>query len=123
MKCDYFFWLLLAEWFGLGVALPGLPSYPGVQKLSPVLTEHGVVYTRQSTEASGRISLAMWLARAVCTWKYGALFRYGPRVWQSLSLCMGVACGERLDFPGDAWDAVLGSPVDGLRRVWVSPVE
>ena len=43
MGCDYFFWLLLAEWFGLGVALPGLPSYPVVQKLSPVLTEHGVV--------------------------------------------------------------------------------
>ena len=43
MGCDYFFWLLLAEWFGLGVAPPGLPSYPVVQKLSPVLTEHGVV--------------------------------------------------------------------------------
>ena len=24
MVCDYFFWLLLAEWFGLGVAPPGL---------------------------------------------------------------------------------------------------
>ena len=43
MGCDYFFWLLLAEWFGLGVAPPGLPSYPVVQKLSPVLTEHGIV--------------------------------------------------------------------------------
>ena len=117
MGCDYFFWLLLEEWFGLGVAPPGLTSYPVVQKLSPVLTEHGVVYTRQSTDASGRISWSMWLARAVCTWKYDALFRCGPRIRQSLSLCLGVACG------GDAWDAMLGSPVDGLRRVWVLPVE
>ena len=68
MECDYFFWLLLAEWFGLGVALPGLSSHPVVQKLSPVWTEHGVVYTCQSTDASGRISLSMWLARAVRTW-------------------------------------------------------
>ena len=37
-------------------------------KLSPVLTGHGVVYTRQSMDASGRISWSMWLARAVCTW-------------------------------------------------------
>ena len=43
MGCDYFFWLLLAEWFGLGVAPLGLPSYPVVQKLSPVLTQHGIV--------------------------------------------------------------------------------
>ena len=55
----------MAESFGLGVALRGLPSYPVVQKLSQVLTEHGVVYTRQSTDASGRISLSVWLARAV----------------------------------------------------------
>ena len=40
----------------------------------------------------------MWLARVVCTWKYGASFRYGLRIWQSLSLCLGVACGVRLDF-------------------------
>ena len=131
MGCDCFFWLLLAEWFGLGVALLGLPSYPVVQKLSPVLTEHGVV-----TPVSLR------------TWRYGALFRYGLRIWQSLSLCLGVACGVRLDFremlgtqclvrqwmvsvvsgcclwgtigfAGDARDAMLGSTVDGLRCVWV----
>ena len=77
-----------------------------------MFTEHGVVYTRQSTDATGRISLSMWLARAVCTWKYGALFRYGPRIWQSLSLCLGVACGVRLDFRGDATGAILGSTVD-----------
>ena len=63
MECDYFFWLLLAEWFGLGVALPGLPSYPVVQKLSPVLTEHGLVYTRQSTDAPGIISVYVACSR------------------------------------------------------------
>ena len=100
---------LLAEWFGLGVTLPGVSSYPVVQKLSPVWTGHGVVYTRQSTDASGRISLSVWLARAVCIRKHGALFRCGPRIWQSLSLCLG-ACGVQLDFCGrclgrNAWFA------------------
>ena len=54
-----------------------------------------------------------WLARAVRTWKW-CIISLWLRIWQSLSLCLGVACGVRLDFPADAWDAMLGSPVDGL---------
>ena len=38
-----FLLVALADWFGLGVAPLGLPSHPVVQKLSPVLTEHGIV--------------------------------------------------------------------------------
>ena len=48
------------------------------------------VYTHQSTDASRRISLSMWLARAVM--EFGQ-FGLGPRILQSLSLCLGVACG------------------------------
>ena len=50
---------------GLGwcVALPGLPSYPVVQKLSTVWTQHGVVYTWTLLEE--------FPARAVRTWSLG----------------------------------------------------
>ena len=39
------------------------------------------------------------------------LFGLGPRLWKSLSLCLGVACGVQ-NFPGGAWDAMHGWTVD-----------
>ena len=109
MGCDNFFWLFLAEWFGLGVALPGLPSCSVIQNLSPVWTEHGVVYTRHSTDASGKMSLSVWLARAVCTWKHGAFFRYGPLA--VIVAVFGCCLWCTIGFSG-ARGAMLGSPVD-----------
>ena len=55
--------------WGWCVALPGLPSYPVAQKLSPVLTEHGVVFTRQFTDASVHVACSRcphmeWATRA-----------------------------------------------------------
>ena len=91
-----------------GALLFRLPSYPVVQKLSPVWTEHGVVFARQSTDASGKFP---------CLCGLFALSAHGvgysgsrPRIWQSLSLCLFVACGVQLDFRGDATD--LRSTVD-----------
>ena len=111
MGCDYFFWSLQAEWFGWFVALLGLPSCPVIQKLSLVWTEHGVVFTRQSTDASGKNSVCV-----ACSHMEWAV-RARPSYLAVMSLCLGFACGVQLDFPGDAWDAMLSSTVDGFSVV------
>ena len=57
--------------------LSGLPSHAEASDQPPVGAEPGSIVTRQSTEAFRRISFPGFLARAVRTWKYGALFDYG----------------------------------------------
>ena len=60
----------------------------------------------------------MWLARAVRTWRYGAI-----SLWPSylaVVVAVFVCClWGTIGFPGDARNAMLGSTVDGLRCVWV----
>ena len=57
--------------------LSGLPSYSEAPKQPHVEAETGSIVIRQSTEAFRRISFPWSLARAVRTWKYGALFTHG----------------------------------------------
>ena len=58
------------------VRLSGLPSYSGASSAAAYEAEPGPL-SRQSTEAFRSISFPWFLARAVRTWKCGALFLYG----------------------------------------------
>ena len=78
--------------------------------------ELGSIVTRQSTEAFRRISFLGFLARAVRTWKYGALFLFGF-VSGSHASCVWVLHVEyrKLNSSCDSMviDATLGSAVVG----------
>ena len=82
---------------------------------------HGV---RQSTDASGRISLSLWLVRAVCTWKHWCIISLWPLyvavIVAVFGCCLWCTIGFSRRCSGrNAWFASGWS----LRRVWVLPVE
>ena len=85
------------------------------QKLSPVLTEHDIVtpvslwtLLEEFPGLCGLLALQIWCI--ISLW---------PSYLAVIVAVFGCCLWCSIGFPGDAWDAMLGSPADGLRRVWV----
>ena len=81
------------------VRLSGLPSYSEASSAAAWSLSRG--HRHVSLRKLSEEFRLCWSCRLrVRTWKSGTLFPFALCIWQSRSLCLGVACGEQFGFFG-----------------------